>query len=89
MSLQTDQYLGFTYRGKTLGMNSSADFTGFIENSGNDLQFFNAPEFSNEFTTPQFGERTFYTGNTKSNRNLELNIQLDKITLAEYREFLE
>lgn len=89
MSLQLDKYLGFTYRGKTLGMTSSADFTGFIVNEGNDLFFFNAPEVGNEFVIPQFGERTFYTGNTKSNRNIELDIQLDKITLPRYKEFLE
>lgn len=89
MSLQLDKYLGFTYRGKTLGMTSSADFTGFIVNEENDLLFFNAPEVGNEFAIPQFGERTFYTGNTKSNRNIELNIQLDKISLPKYKEFLE
>jgi len=89
MSLQTDNYLGFTYRGKTLGMKENADFTGFIENSGSDLQFFNTPDFTNEFVEMQFGERTFYRGNTKSNRSFDLNLQLDKITLTEYKEFLE
>lgn len=84
-----DRYLGFTYRGKTMSMNSEADFYGFIENSGNDLSFANAPDFTNEFAVPQFGERTYYTGNTKSNRMFSLKIQLDKISLRKYREFLE
>lgn len=89
MSLQTDSYLGFSYNGKTLNMKPGADFTGFIENSGNDLQFFNTPDFTNEFVNTQFGEKTFYTGNTKTNRRLEFDIQLDKITLEKYKEFLE
>jgi hypothetical protein len=89
MSIQTDQYVGFTYRNKTLSMEPNSDFIGFIENNGSDLQFFNAPDFSNEFVIPQFGEKTFYTGNTKSSRVIELNIQLDKITLSDYRDFLE
>ena len=84
-----DRYLGFTYNGKTMNMTAEADFFGFIENEGNELSFFNTPDFSNEFVVPQFGERTFYTGNTKSNRTFNLKIQLDKLTLYKYREFLE
>jgi hypothetical protein len=84
-----DRYLGFTYNGKSMNMTAEADFFGFIENDGNQLSFFNTPEFSNEFVSPQFGERTYYTGNTKSNRTFDLKIQLDKITLHKYREFLE
>jgi hypothetical protein len=84
-----DRYLGFTYNGKSMNMTSEADFFGFIENDGNELSFFNTPEFNNEFVIPQFGEKTIYTGNTKSNRTFNLKIQLDKITLHKYREFLE
>ena len=84
----TDKYLGFTYRNKKLNMTESADFKGFIENSGNELSFFNTPDFSNEFVSPQFGERTYYLGNTKTNRIFSLKVQLDKITLKEYKEFL-
>lgn len=85
----TDNYLGFSYRGKALGMKSNSNFKGFIENDGNELSFFNTPDFSNEFVVPQFGDRTIYTGNTKNNRTFNLKIQLDKITLTDYRKFLE
>jgi hypothetical protein len=70
-------------------MTAEADFFGFIENDGNELSFFNTPDFSNEFVIPQYGERTYYTGNTKSNKTFSLKVQLDKITLHKYREFLE
>jgi len=84
-----DRYLGFTYNEKSINMTAEADFFGFIENEGNELEFFNAPDFTNEFVIPQFGEKTIYTGNTKSNRTFNLKVQLDKITLHKYREFLE
>ena len=84
-----DRYLGFTYNGKTMNMTAEADFFGFIENDGNELSFFNTPDFSNEFVVPEFSERTIYTGNTKSNRRFNLKIQLEKLTLHKYREFLE
>lgn len=84
-----DQYLGFTYNGKVMNMTAEADFFGFIENSGSDLSFFNAPDFSNQFVIPEFSDRTFYTGNTKGNKNFSLKIQLEKLTLSKYREFLE
>lgn len=84
-----DRYLGFTYNEKTMNMTAEADFFGFIENEGSELSFFNTPDFSNEFIIPQFGERTIYTGNTKSNRVFNLKIQLEKLTLYRYREFLE
>lgn len=84
-----DRYLGFTYNGKTINMTAEADFFGFIENEGNELLFFNTSDFSNEFVIPQFSDRTFYTGNTKSNRTFNLKIQLDELTLHKYREFLE
>ena len=89
MKENRDRYLGFTYNGKSMNMTAEADFFGFIENSGNELSFFNSPDFSNEFVVPQFGDRTFYTGNTKNNRTFSLKVQLDKITLHKYREFLE
>lgn len=84
-----DRYLGFTYNKKTLNMTAEADFYGFIENSGNELSFFNTPGFTNEFVVPQYGEKTIYTGNTKSNRVFNLKVQLDKISLHDYRKFLE
>lgn len=84
-----DQYLGFTYNEKSMNMTAEADFFGFIENDGNELSFFNAPDFSNEFVIPQFGDRTIYTGNTKNNRTFSLKIQLEKMNLRKYREFLE
>lgn len=84
-----DRYLGFTYNGKSMNMTAEADFFGFIENSGSDLSFFNAPSFSNQFVIPQFGDRTFYTGNSKGNKTFSLKIQLEKLTLEKYRKFLE
>lgn len=86
--ISNDKYLGFTYNDIKLNMSSTADFKGFIENSGNDLSFFNTPAFTNEFAVPNFGNRTFYLGNTKNNRTFSLKIQLDKINMKTYREFL-
>lgn len=84
-----DNYLGFSYNGKSLSMKSEADFFGFIENNLEDLKFFNAPEFSNEFVIPRFGSRTIFTGTTESNRRFNMRIALYKITLDKYREFLQ
>lgn len=83
-----DNYLGFSYNGKSLSMKSEADFFGFIENNLEDLKFSNAPEFSNEFVIPRFGSRTIFTGTTESNQRFSLKIALNKITLDKYREFL-
>lgn len=85
----SDNYLGFEYNNKRLGITGSLDFVGFISNSGNDLRFFNTPNFSNEFTEVAFGERTYLNGVTKTNRSFSFNIELDEITLAEYRDFLD
>lgn len=84
-----DNYLGFTYNNKKLGIIDDPDFKGFIVNSSNDLRFFNTPNFSNSFVNANFGERTYFSGVTKTNRTLNFNIQLDAVTLQEYREFLD
>lgn len=84
-----DKYLGFEYNGKRLGINDASDFEGFIINSSDDFRFSNAPSFSNTFTELPFGERTYFSGVTKTNKTFNFNIQLDKILLSEYREFLE
>lgn len=84
-----DNYIGFTYNGKRLGFDDGSDFSGFIINSSDDLRFYNAPNFSNSFTEIPFGERTYFTGVTKTNKTFNFNIQLDKILLSEYRDFLE
>jgi phage-related protein len=83
-----DRYLGFTFNGKSLGMKTENDFYGFIQNNGEDLSFSNTPQFGDEFVVPQYGDRTFYTGTTKSNRAFSMKISLDKITLRQYRDLL-
>lgn len=89
MNENRDKYLGFKYKEKSLGMTYDATFYGFVENEGNDLTFSNFPETSNEFSNPIFSEKTYYLGNTKNHRNFSLKIQLDKILLRKYREFLD
>lgn len=84
-----DNYIGFTYNNKRLGFDDGSDFSGFIVNSSDDLRFSNAPNFSNNFTEVPFGERTYFSGVTKTNKTFNFNIQLDKILLSEYRDFLE
>lgn len=83
-----DKYLGFSYRGIRLGMDSDARFKGFIENSGEDLIFNNSPEFNNEFATVPFGDQTFYLGNSKTNRTFDFRVNLVEINLNDYRKFL-
>jgi hypothetical protein len=84
----TDKYIGFKYRGKSLGMSASSDFKGFIENNGADLKFFNTPTFTNEFTPIAYGDKTIYTGNTKNNKTFNFLIHLVEISLADYKSFL-
>ncbi|MFW6311834.1 MAG: hypothetical protein ACOC1K_06325 [Nanoarchaeota archaeon] len=79
-----DNFKSFTYNGKSL----SEDFSGFIKNEGDDLRFFNPSNFSQEFITPQFGNQAFFLGTTKENREFNLSISLEDITLTKYREFL-
>ena len=83
-----DKYLGFTFNGVSLGMKSESGFRGFIINSESDLAFFNGPQYTDEFVVPQYGDKTIYTGTTKSNRSFTLKIALDKINLRRYRQVL-
>ena len=78
-----DEYLGFTFNGKSL-----ETFNGFIKNDFEELAF-NMPTFSNSFVTPTYGNKPFYLGNTKEHRTFELDIVLNEITLDKYRRFLE
>jgi len=64
-----DNYLGFTYNNKKLGIEGNPDFVGFIVNDSNDLRFFNTPDFSNSFVNTEFGERTYFSGVTKTNKS--------------------
>lgn len=83
-----DKYLGFTFNGESLGMESNNDFNGFIKNDFEELAF-NMPTFSNSFVTPTYGDKPFYLGNTKEHRTFDLDIVLNEITLDEYRSFLK
>ena len=84
-----DKYLGFTFNGISLGMKSESDFRGFIVNSQADLAFSNGPQYTDEFVVPQYGDKTFYTGTTKSNRTFSLKISLDKINMRQYEDLLK
>jgi hypothetical protein len=84
-----DKYLGFTFNGLSLGMKIESEFRGFIINSESDLSFSNGPQYTDEFVVPEYGDKTFYTGTTKSNRSFSLRIALDKINIREYRQLLK
>ena len=84
-----DKYLGFTFNGISLSMKSESDFKGFIVNSDADLRFSSGPQYTDEFVVPQYGERTHYTGTTKSNRSFTLNIAINKCTMRAYRQILK
>ncbi len=79
-----DNYKSFTYKGISL----STSFNGFIINEGNDLIFFNPSQFSHEFTTPQFGNQSYFMGTNKENREFNFPILLQAQTLLEYKNFL-
>ena len=77
-------YKDFYFRNKLL-----SEFNGFIINEGDDLKFFNPSNFSHEFTTPQFSNRSFLTGTSRENREFNFNIFLQEVDLEEYKEFLD
>jgi len=83
-----DSYLGFYYNGEELGLDTSDEHEGFIVNSGEDLVFSSAPEFSNEFTTPRLGNNSIYVGNTVSKRIFSFKVNLVNCSMDEYRDFL-
>ena len=83
-----EKYIGFKYNAKTLGIDESSDFTGFIKNDLDDLIFVNKPNSLHNFNTVLFGEHSIYTGKEKINKEFNLETVLYGITLKKYREFL-
>jgi hypothetical protein len=79
-----DKFLSFTYRGQSL----KTEYNGYIENDGSNLQIFNAPNFSNEFAFPKFGETSHFLGVNKENREFNFTIIFVERTLSQYREIL-
>ena len=77
-------YTDFKYKNTWLSSYNNA----FIINSGDDLKFFNQSNFNQDFTTPQFGNQSYFLGTTMENREFNFNITLPEITLSEYKEFL-
>ena len=77
-------YKDFTFRNRSL-----SEFNGFIINGGDDLKFFNPSNFSHEFTTPQFSNRSFLTGTSRENREFNFNIFLQEVDLEQYKDFLD
>lgn len=72
-----DEYTGFTWNGL-----HSSNFNCFIENTGH-LEFVGAPDFSNNFISPAFQTRTYYTGTASQSKKFQLNLVFYRLTLAE------
>ncbi len=72
-----DDYVGFTWN----NIHSSA-YNCFIENTGH-LEFIGAPDFSNNFISPAFQTRTYYTGMQNSSKKFSLNLVFYQLSLSE------
>ena len=72
-----DDYVGFTWN----NIHSSA-YNCFIENTGH-LEFIGAPDFSNNFVSPAFQTRTYYTGMQNSSKKFSLNLVFYQLSLSE------
>lgn len=72
-----DDYVGFTWN----NIHSSAHNC-FIENTGH-LDFVGAPDFSNNFVSPAFQTRTYYTGMQNGSKKFSLNLVFYQLSLAE------
>lgn len=72
-----DDYVGFTWN----NIHSSA-YNCFIENTGH-LEFVGAPDFSNNFISPAFQTRTYYTGMQNSSKKFSLNLVFYQLSLSE------
>lgn len=72
-----DNYVGFTWNNI-----HSSSFNCFIENTGH-LEFVGAPDFSNNFVSPAFQTRTYYTGMQNSSKKFTLNLVFYQLTLQE------
>lgn len=71
------EYTGFTWKNI-----HSSRFNCFIENKGT-LTFEPAPSFSNNFVSPEFQSRTYYTGTQNSNKSITFNLVFYNLTLHE------
>lgn len=83
MAFGTTKYIDFKFGSQYL-----SDHKGKIINEGEDLKFFNAPSFSNEFANTKFGNKTYYLGSTVENKELNYRVILIGVTLNEYKNFL-
>lgn len=72
-----DKYTGFTWDSV-----HSSHYNCFIENTGH-LDFQPAPDFSNNFISPQFQTRTYYTGTQNGSKKITLNLVFVGLTLHE------
>lgn len=72
-----DDYVGFTWNNV-----HSSTFNCFIENTGH-LEFVGAPSFSNNFVSPAFQTRTYYTGMQNQSKKFQLNLVFYQLTLSE------
>lgn len=81
--MSTDNFLHFTYRGT-----NSSTHKAFITGELGELRLNAIPQITNEFATPMFGKRSYYLGTTIENKNIEVKIVLNEVTLDEYRSFL-
>lgn len=81
-NMYVDDYIGFTWNNI-----HSSHFNCFIENTGH-LNFVGAPDFSNNFISPAFQTRTYYTGMQSSSKKLNFNLVLFDCTLADVNSAL-
>lgn len=72
-----DDYVGFTWNNI-----HSSNYNCFIENTGH-LEFVGAPDFSNNFVSPAFQTRTYYTGMQNQSKKFNLNLVFYQLTLSE------
>lgn len=72
-----DDYVGFTWNNI-----HSSNYNCFIENTGH-LDFVGAPDFSNNFISPAFQTRTYYTGTASQSKKFSLNLVFYQLTLPE------
>lgn len=72
-----DDYVGFTWNNV-----HSSSYNCFIENTGR-LEFVGAPDFTNNFVSPAFQTRTYYTGMQNGSKKFSLNLVFYQLTLQE------
>ena len=84
-----DNYLGFKFGTENIGITGAETHAGFIINSGDDLKFSSAPEFSDGFATPNLGDHSIYTGTTVSSKTFSFRVALKENTYAEFQDVLK